>query len=232
MCSTAAQELPSNAGVVSNTRSLSALGHPQAAIGIGDGHPVLCLSTTFFAPKSNRRTKVPFHRGYYRLRHRVENLFQRLKRFRAVGTRYDKSDVHFGGGLHLSAVIDWLRFGGLKTHPRHNGHPKAITQAAIDMSAAYAKGVRENFGNAQIVYDKFHVVQSVVEACDQIRKAESALNAESRERLERTRWLWRKNPENWTAKEAQSWEAMAKERGTTGLAYEMRLVMQDIYRCP
>ncbi len=115
---------------------------------------------------------------------------------------------------------------------RHNGHPKSITQAAIDMSAAYAKGVRENFGNAQIVYDKFHVIQTVVEACDQIRKAESALNAESRERLERTRWLWRKNPENWTAKETRRWEAMAKERGTTGLAYEMRLVMQDIYRCP
>lgn len=113
----------------------------------------------------------------------------------------------------------------------HNGHPKAITQVAIDMSAAYAKGVRENFGNAQIVYDKFHVIQTVVEACDQIRKAESALNAESQERLERTRWLWRKNPENWTAKEAKRWEAMAKERGTTGLAYEMRLVMQDIYRC-
>ena len=61
--------------------------------------------------KSNRRSKVPFHQGYHRLRHRVENLFQRLKRFRAVGTRYDKSDVHLGGGVHLSAVIDWLKFG-------------------------------------------------------------------------------------------------------------------------
>jgi transposase len=68
-------------------------------------------ATTSIAPKSNRRSKVPFHRGYYRLRHRVENLFQRLKRFRAVGTRYDKSDVHFGGGVYLSAVIDWLKFG-------------------------------------------------------------------------------------------------------------------------
>jgi transposase len=66
---------------------------------------------TSIAPKANRRTKVPFHRSYYRLRHRVENLFQRLKWFRAVGTRHDKSDVHFGGGLHLSAVSDWLRFG-------------------------------------------------------------------------------------------------------------------------
>src|ERR1043166_7459869 len=28
---------------------------------------------------------------------------------------------------------------------RHNGHPKAITQVAIDMSPAYLKGVKENF---------------------------------------------------------------------------------------
>lgn len=113
---------------------------------------------------------------------------------------------------------------------RHNGHPKAVTQVAIDMSAAYAKGVRENFGNARLVYDKFHVIQNVVEACDQVRRAETQLDAQSQERLERTRWLWRKNPENWTAKEAARWESMAKERGATGLAYEMRLVLQDVYR--
>ena len=113
--------------------------------------------------------------------------------------------------------------------PRHNGHPKSITQVAIDMSGAYIKGVRDHFGNAQIVYDKFHVIQNVVEACDQIRKLESRIDAASRERLERTRWLLRKNPENWTEKEAQKWESMAKERGVSGLAYEMRLVLQGIY---
>ena len=47
----------------------------------------------------------------YRLRYRVENFFQRLKRFRAVGTRYDKSDVHFGGAIHLAAVVYWFTFG-------------------------------------------------------------------------------------------------------------------------
>ena len=41
----------------------------------------------------------------------------------------------------------------------HNGHPKAIPQIAIDMSPAYAKGVRENFAHATVVYDKFHVVR-------------------------------------------------------------------------
>ena len=62
----------------------------------------------------------------------------------------------------------WEAFAG--ELQRHNGHPKAIRYAAIDMSAAYIKGVSDNLGNAQVVYDKFHVIQYVVEACDQIRK--------------------------------------------------------------
>ena len=49
---------------------------------------------------------------------------------------------------------------------RHNGQPKAIRRVAIDMSAAYTKGVASNLGNAQVVYDKFNVIQNVVEACE------------------------------------------------------------------
>jgi transposase len=54
----------------------------------------------------------------------------------------------------------------------HNGHPKAITQIAIDMSPAYIKGVRENFGNATISFDKFHVVSQVTEAVEAVRRKE------------------------------------------------------------
>ena len=75
---------------------------------------------------------------------------------------------------------------------RHNGHPKAIQHVAIDMSAAYTKGVSDNLGNARVVYDKFHVIQNVVEACDRARKAESRADAGKRDRLEQTRWMWLK----------------------------------------
>ena len=57
------------------------------------------------------------------------------------------------------------------------------------MRTAYTKGVSDNLGNAQVVYDKFHVIQKVVEACDQVRKAESRTDAGKRDRLERTRWM-------------------------------------------
>jgi hypothetical protein len=60
---------------------------------------------------------------------------------------------------------------------RHNGHPKAVQHLAIDMSAAYAKGVGENLGNALLAYDKFHVFKNVLEACDEVRKAESRADA-------------------------------------------------------
>jgi len=42
---------------------------------------------------------------------------------------------------------------------RHNGHPKPIQYVVIDMSPTYIKRVSDNFGNAQVGYDKFHVIQ-------------------------------------------------------------------------
>ena len=59
--------------------------------------------------RSNRRCPEKHHRGYYRQRHKVENFFQRVKRFRRIGTRYEKTDVCFLGFVQLAVIIDWLR---------------------------------------------------------------------------------------------------------------------------
>jgi transposase len=60
-------------------------------------------------PRCNRHHPATWHRGHYRRRHKVENLFQRLKRYRRVGTRYDKTDLHFLGFIQLAAILDWLK---------------------------------------------------------------------------------------------------------------------------
>ena len=111
----------------------------------------------------------------------------------------------------------------------HNGHPKAITQVAIDMSPAYIKGVREHLGNATIVYDKYHVVSAVVAAVEAVRRAETRQDAAARAALEQSHWLWRKNPERWTQREAQRWEQLRAKPLVTGLAYAMRLELQRAY---
>jgi hypothetical protein len=64
----------------------------------------------------------------------------------------------------------WARF--VEALEKQNGHRHAITQVSLDMSAAYQKGVRENCRNAQVVFDKFHVIQQVSQAVDQVRMRE------------------------------------------------------------
>lgn len=61
--------------------------------------------------RSNRKNPQAHHRGYYRKRHQVENFFQRAKRFRRIGTRYEKLDETFLAFLHLAALLDWVRNG-------------------------------------------------------------------------------------------------------------------------
>ena len=60
-------------------------------------------------PRCNRLKPVGWHRGHYGKRHKVENLFQRLKRYRRIGTRYEKRDLYFLGFVQLAAILDWLK---------------------------------------------------------------------------------------------------------------------------
>jgi len=113
----------------------------------------------------------------------------------------------------------------------HNGHRHAITQASMDMSAAYQKGVRETCRNAQVVFDKFHVICQANHAVDQVRQAEVRLGGPGVwEALRRSQWLWRKNPENLTDAQRTRLTKIEQKNLHTAKAYQMRLVLQDIYR--
>jgi transposase len=45
----------------------------------------------------------------YHNRNRVERLWARLKEWRAVATRYEKSAISFMGVLCLAAALDWIK---------------------------------------------------------------------------------------------------------------------------
>jgi transposase len=61
-------------------------------------------------PNPVRKEPAPLDRELYRLRNRVERLVNRLKQFRAVATRYDKTAESFLAFVHLAAARVWLRF--------------------------------------------------------------------------------------------------------------------------
>ena len=92
--------------------------------------------------------------------------------------------------------------------------------------------MKENLGRATIVFDKFHVVSQVVEAVEAVRRNEVRQDAQAREQLAKTCWLWRKNPEGWTEREASRWEQLQGKPLVTGLAYSMRLELQRAYAAP
>ncbi|MFF0360380.1 IS5 family transposase [Streptomyces fungicidicus] len=50
-----------------------------------------------------------FDRELYKARNVVERCFNRLKQFRAIATRFDKLATRYKAGLHLAALILWLR---------------------------------------------------------------------------------------------------------------------------
>ncbi len=61
--------------------------------------------TTCIPTRTNRTTTVPFFAKLYRRRHRVENFFQRIKRYRRVATRYDKLAETFLGFVCLGILL-------------------------------------------------------------------------------------------------------------------------------
>lgn len=54
----------------------------------------------------------------------------------------------------------------------HAGKPTQIEAVSIDMSPAFIKGVTEHFPQAQITFDKFHVIAHASEAIDTTRRFE------------------------------------------------------------
>ena len=111
----------------------------------------------------------------------------------------------------------------------HNGHAKAVTQVAIDMSPAYQKGVRENFGNASLVFDKFHVVQATNEGVEAVRRLEAQESEEKRRALAKSQWIFRKNLGSHTDQETLRLDRMDWKHLMTVTAYQMRLILQDLY---
>ena len=112
----------------------------------------------------------------------------------------------------------------------HRGKPPLITDFCSDMSPAFIKGVSENFVNAQLTFDKFHVMQIINHAVDEVRRQEQ----KERPELRKSRYIWLKNQQNLTAKQRNRFEelSLAKLNLKTARAYRMRLAFQELFSQP
>ena len=93
---------------------LEGVGHVIADAAYDAGHLRALIETGLGAEahiqaNPSRAIKPPLDPDLYAERHKVENFFQRIKRFRRIALRCEKTLTGFMGFVFLVSAIDWLR---------------------------------------------------------------------------------------------------------------------------
>lgn len=60
-------------------------------------------------PRSNRKTSREYDKELYKERNLIERMFNKIKNFRRVATRYDKLAITFLSFVHIAAIYLWLK---------------------------------------------------------------------------------------------------------------------------
>ena len=137
------------------------------------------------------------------------------------------------GGRNHQTVVDFA--ADLKLH---GGDPEQVRHVCQDMSAAYAKGVGMALPNAQISYDRFHVVAMAVDAMDKVRQAEmrdepkaesKALGTTDRKAIKGLVWGMRKNPIGWTQAQTNSMHWLQRSGLKSARAWRLKMALREVY---
>lgn len=112
--------------------------------------------------------------------------------------------------------------------PAHGAEAKQVTLAAIDMSPAYEKGVREHLPEAHVVFDRFHVMKLAGEAGDAVRKQLRAQGAEVKGAL----WALRGNWENLKEEQRELRLDLCARHKELGRALALREDLQETWEWP
>lgn len=136
-------------------------------------------------------------------------------------------------GRDHQSVVDFA--ADLKAH---GGDPAQIKHVCQDMSAAYAKGVGMALPEAQISYDRFHVIAMANEAMDKVRREETstqpqavkqALGSNDRKLLKSLTWGMRKNPKGWNAKQINAMHWLQHSTLKSARAWRLKMALRDVY---
>lgn len=56
-------------------------------------------------PKKNRRVQIPYDKTLYKQRHKIENMFGRIKDWRRIAMRYDRCAHTFFSAICIAASV-------------------------------------------------------------------------------------------------------------------------------
>lgn len=108
------------------------------------------------------------------------------------------------------------------------GDPKRVDAVTSDMSKAFLPAIKAHFPNAENIIDKFHVKKVLIDALDEVRKAEQK-SVEDKRSLFRGRRLFMIPEARLTAEQSLKLAEMSKRYPQTGRAYRIVAGLDDFY---
>lgn len=108
----------------------------------------------------------------------------------------------------------------------HQGVPESIRFITMDMSRSFQAGARNQFPEAEICFDAFHISQLVHDALDAVRRAEVKQEAS----LKGSRWGLLKKPKDWTKEQINDMHWLQRSGLKTARAWRMKHRHQEIHQ--
>ena len=124
-----------------------------------------------------------------------------------------------------SEVAEKLITEGLNPFQR-----EMVCGVAMDMSAPYEAAVKARLPNADIIFDKFHIVRHLADAVDSVRKAEHArLQKKGDDRLKKTKYLWLKGFESMSDEAKAKLEDLRRQSLDVAKAWHVKNMFTDFW---
>jgi transposase len=110
----------------------------------------------------------------------------------------------------------------------HGGEAEQIERLSMDMSPAFISAAEKYLPQAQITFDRFHIMKLINEAVDEVRRRE----VEAEPLLRKARYVLLKNRENLTEKQRRHREVLDQKgfRLKSYRALRMREYFQEAYK--
>ena len=155
-----------------------------------------------------------------------ETSFQKRHEYVTVTSDLERARVLYVGDDRTQASLDafWL---GL---PRE--HLLAVKAVAMDMCAPYIQSTLLNLPAAdeKIVFDKFHIAQSLNHALDLVRRSEHRrLSATGDRSLKGTRFDWVRHPGSFGRAARQAFDALRRRFHRMARAWELKETAMAIF---
>ena len=110
------------------------------------------------------------------------------------------------------------------------GRRRSVRVVCCDMWKAYVGAIQQQLPRARLIFDRFHVVQHLNRAVDEVRRETwRRLPKSEKPAFKQTRWLWLKNPWNLQRQEQRRLSALCRKNQPIVQAYYLKEAFQRFW---